>query len=139
MWAGSHWRPDPGTADDLMPRRIISPLSLPEAPGNGRVTVMIEYRIDPGRAADFRHLMLCEGRRSRLRNGALSWELLHDIHQPERFVEVIVDESWIDHLRRFDRATEADAALREKRLAFHRGDEPPRITKTLMETTVASH
>lgn len=101
--------------------------------------VMIEYNIDPARAADFRQLMLGEGRRSRLRNGAVSWELLHDIHQPERFVEVIVDESWNDHLRRFDRSTEADAALREKRLAFHQGDGLPRITKTWMETTVTFH
>lgn len=139
MAAVSRWRPDPGTAEDLTPRRIVPMPSRTDVPGDGRVMVMIEYRIDPARAADFRQLMLGEGRRSRLRNGALSWELLHDIHQPERFVEVIVDESWTDHLRRFDRTTEADAALREKRLAFHQGDEPPRITKTLMETTVASH
>ncbi|MDG5976867.1 hypothetical protein H010_16494 [Hydrogenophaga taeniospiralis CCUG 15921] len=139
MAAVSRWRPDPGTAEDLTPRRIVPMPSRTDVPGDGRVMVMIEYRIDPARAADFRQLMLGEGRRSRLRNGALSWELLHDIHQPERFVEVIVDESWTDHLRRFDRATEADAALREKRLAFHQGDEPPHITKTLMETTVASH
>ena len=131
--------PDPGTADDLTPRRVMPVLSRLDAPDHGRVMVMIEYRIDPARAADFRQLMLGEGRRSRLRNGALSWELLHDIHQPERFVELIVDESWTDHLRRFDRSTEADAALRGKRLAFHQGDEPPRINKTLMETTVASH
>jgi quinol monooxygenase YgiN len=98
--------------------------------------VTIDYRIDPARAADFRELMLGEGRRSRLRHGALSWELLHDIHEPSRFVEVIVDESWTDHLRRFDRVTAADVALRDRKLAFHLGEEPPRVTRSLMETTV---
>ena len=100
--------------------------------------VMIEYRIDPARAADFRELMLGEGRRSRLRHGALSWELLHDIHEPSRFVEVIVDESWTDHLRRFDRVTAADVALRDRKLGFHLGDEAPRVTRCLMESTVKS-
>jgi MFS family permease/quinol monooxygenase YgiN len=136
MWAVSRWKPDPGTSDDLSPRRVVPAPSRQDTPGEGHVMVMIEYRVDPARAGDFRQLMLGEGRRSRLRNGALSWELLRDIHQPERFVEVIVDESWTDHLRRFDRTTAADAALREKRLAFHLGNEPPRITKSLMETTV---
>jgi quinol monooxygenase YgiN len=136
MWAVSRWKPDPGTSDDLSPRRVVPAPSRQDTPGEGHVMVMIEYRVDPARAGDFRQLMQGEGRRSRLRNGALSWELLRDIHQPERFVEVIVDESWTDHLRRFDRTTAADAALREKRLAFHLGNEPPRITKSLMETTV---
>jgi quinol monooxygenase YgiN len=136
MWAVGRWKPDPGTSDDLSPRRLVPVPSRPDLPGEGHITVMIEYRVDPARAADFRQLMLGEGRRGRLRNGALSWELLHDIHQPERFVEVIVDESWTDHLRRFDRTTAADAALREKRLSFQLGDEPPRVTKALMETSV---
>ena len=137
MVAATYWRPDPGTADNLSPRRDMPRLSRKDAPDHGHVMVMIEYNIDPAQANDFRHLMLGEGRRSRLRNGALSWELLHDIHRPERFVEVIVDESWTDHLRRFERATEADEEVRVKRLFFHQGDDTPRITKALMETTVS--
>jgi quinol monooxygenase YgiN len=68
-------------------------------------------------------------RRSRLSEGAIGWELLHDIAEPGRFVEQIVDESWTDHLRRFHRATAADIALRERRLAFHIGDGPPLVTR----------
>jgi quinol monooxygenase YgiN len=97
--------------------------------------IMVEYRIDPARAAEFRALMI-EGRRSRLSHGALSWELLHDINEPSRFVEMIVDESWNDHLRRFDRVTTADVALRDRKLAFHIGESPPVVTRSLMETTV---
>ena len=97
--------------------------------------VMVEYLIDPARATEFRTLMQ-ESRRSRLSHGALSWELLHDINEPGRFVEMIEDGSWTDHLRRFDRLTTADAALRERKLAFHLGESPPRITRCVMETTV---
>lgn len=128
--------PDAGLADDLTPKPPVQTISSMEGPDRGHVMVLIEYRIDPARAAEFRELMLGDGRRSRLRNGALSWELLHDLQHPERFVEMIVDESWTDHLRRFDRTTAADAAHREKRRSFQQDNEQPRITKMLMETTI---
>ena len=71
-------------------------------------------------------------RRVRLSEGAIGWELLHDIAEPGRFVEQIIDESWTEHLRRFHRATAADIALRERRLAFHEGEEPPVVTRYLL-------
>jgi MFS family permease len=94
----------------------------------GRVVTTIDYLVDPARADAFA-LVMQETRRARLSEGAIGWELLHDIGEPERFVEQIVDESWTEHLRRFHRATAADLALRERRLAFHQGDEPPRISR----------
>ena len=136
MWLVNRWMPDAGLEDDLTPKRIFPAPSISEPPRHGHVMVNIEYRIDPARAAEFRFLMLNESRRGRLRHGALSWELLHDINEPGRFVEVIVDESWTEHLRRFDRVTAADVALRDRKLAFHLGDEPPRVTRCLMESTV---
>jgi hypothetical protein len=96
--------------------------------------VHIEYLIDPARSDDFRALMQ-ESRRSRLRQGALAWELLHDITEPGRFVEQVIDESWTDHLRRFDRVTGADVALRERKLGFHIADAPPRVTRYVLEST----
>ena len=136
MAAVNRWMPDAGLEDDLTPKRIFPAPSIPEPPKHGHVMVQIEYRVDPARAEEFRFLMLNESRRSRLRHGALSWELLHDINEPGRFVEVIVDESWTDHLRRFDRVTAADVTLRDRKLAFHVGSEPPRVSRSLMETTV---
>ena len=136
MAAVNRWMPDAGLEDDLTPKRIFPTPSIPEPPRHGHVMVSVEYRVDPARAAEFRLLMLNESRRGRLRHGALSWELLHDINEPGRFVEVIIDESWTDHLRRFDRVTATDVALRDRKLAFHLGDEPPRVTRCLMETTV---
>ena len=127
--------PSQGMVDDLTPSSAFKTPQADEPPKHGNVMILIEYRIVPARALEFRTLMM-EGRRSRLSHGALSWELLHDINEPSRFVEMIVDESWNDHLRRFDRVTTADVALRDRKLAFHIGESPPVVTRSLMETTV---
>ena len=102
------------------------------APGEGRVVITVEYIIDPARAAAF-HLVMQQTRRTRLAEGAIGWELLNDIREPERYVEQIVDASWTEHLRRFNRATAADLALRERRLAFHRGEGPPVVTRYIVK------
>ena len=68
--------------------------------------------------------------------GAVAWELLSDINEPGRFIEVIEDASWTEHLRRFERTTTADVALRERKLAYHIGAEPPRVQRALRESTV---
>jgi len=136
MWLVNRLQPDSGTAEDLTPRRIVQAPEHPEPPAQGHVMVTVEYRVAPERAAEFRQLMLGESRAARLRQGALSWELLHDLNQPERFVETIVDNSWTDHLRRFERVTAADAELHARKLAFHIGAEPPRVARHLMESTV---
>ena len=98
----------------------------------GRVVTTIEYLVDPLRAEAFVDVMQ-QTRRARLSEGAIGWELLRDIGEPARFVEQIVDESWTEHLRRFQRATAADLALRERRLAFHGGGEPPAINRYVMK------
>ena len=63
-----------------------------------------------------------------------SWELLHDLGEPGRYVEQVVDESWTEHLRRFDRVTAADVALRDRKLAFHIAPEPPVVTRYAIES-----
>lgn len=136
MWLAVRFYPDSGQVQDLSPQRVLT-MPATDAPlPTGQIMVTIEYQVDPERAAEFRSLMLSEGRSSRLRNGALSWELLHDVNDPGRFVETIVDESWNDHLRRFDRISNADLALRERRLTFHMGTAEPVVRRHLMESTV---
>ena len=98
----------------------------------GRVVVTVEYLIDPERADAFVEVMQ-QTRRVRLSEGAIAWDLLRDIGEPARFVEEIVDESWTEHLRRFHRATAADIALRERRLAFHQGADPPLVTRYVVK------
>lgn len=121
--------------EDLTPSQLWKPpaTALPVDPDAGPVMTTIEYRIDPARAADFVAVMR-ESRKSRLRQGALAWELFRDTSDPSRYVEYFVDESWVEHLRRFDRVTVFDVALREKRLAFHLGEEPPKVSRHIAES-----
>ncbi len=118
--------------EDLTPSREFKAPVADAPPATGHVVVTIEYIIDPARGEEFRALMQ-ESRRSRLRQGALEWTLLRDISHPERYLEQITDESWTEHLRRFDRVTASDVALRERKLAFHTPEEPPHVTRRVVE------
>jgi MFS family permease len=123
---------DRGVEEDLTPSHVFKVPHAEAPPRSGRIQVNIEYRIDPARADDFMALMQ-ESRRSRMRQGALDWQLLHDLYDPARYVEQITDESWTEHLRRFDRVTAGDVQLRDRKLAFHTGEEPPLVTRLLIE------
>ena len=123
---------DRSIEEDLTPSREFKVPVAEAPPPHGHVVATIEYVIDPARAADFVALMQ-ESRRSRLRQGALGWELRRDIGDPARYVEQITDESWTEHLRRFDRVTAADVTLRERKLAFHVGAEPPLVTRWVVD------
>jgi hypothetical protein len=130
-----HWRkPLPSKEIDLTPAQVTYAPELPERPGRGRVLTQVEYQIDPSRADEFLALM-ADSRRGRLQQGALEWQLLHDVGEPGRYVEQIVDESWTEHLRRFDRVNVTDAQLREQRQALHIGDGPPKVTRYIIEQT----
>ena len=135
MLAANRLMVDNSVEEDLTPSRHFRAPVAEAPPETGRVAVTIEYHIDPARADDFRALMQ-ESRRNRLRHGALSWELLRDIGDSGRFIEQIIDESWAEHLRRFERVTAVDASLRDRKLAFHIGDAPPQVTRCVMETTI---
>jgi MFS family permease len=109
--------------DEPVPARA---LELEEGP----VMVTIEYLIAPERAAQFDAVM-AKSRSARLKQGAVSWGLFEDVHTPGRFVEYFACDSWADYLRRFERFTAADVKLQEERYAFHRGAEPPRVSRFL--------
>lgn len=120
--------------DDLTPSQEWKPPVMPVAieGHEGPVLTTIEYLIDPSHAEDFLAVMR-ETRSSRLRQGALSCELFRDGTVPGRYLEHMLDESWVEHLRRFDRVTAYDVALRNRRLALHIGDEPPRVSRCIAE------
>ena len=120
---------------DLTPARILKePVpAFPVEHQMGPVMVTVDYRIDPARAAEFATVMR-ESRANRLQMGALSWGLFQDTSEPGHYIEYFLDESWADHLRRFDRFTAADADLRERRYAFHVGAEPPKVTRYIAES-----
>ena len=125
---------DLGLEEDLSPSHEFKAPVADSPPGAGRVVVTIAYEIDPLRADEFKALMLLS-RSSRLRQGALHWSLLRDAERPGHYEEQIIDESWTDHLRRFERVTASDVTLRERKLAFHVGTEPPHITRCVVEAT----
>jgi len=134
IWAALQYAVDGGADDDMSPAQAgwSTAPAHPASGEEGRVVITIEYLIEPARAAAF-HLVMHQTRRSRVGEGAIGWELLHDIGQPARYVEQIVDPSWTEHLRRFNRATAADLALRERRLAFHIGEGPPVVTRYIAQ------
>jgi len=122
---------DRGIEEDITPSKDFKVPQADIPPEAGPIQVLIEYRIDPARRAEFIELMH-ESRRSRMRQGAREWRLLHDLHDPGRFVEQVTDPSWTEHLRRFDRNTGADVKLRDRKLAFHLGEAPPVVTRYLI-------
>lgn len=121
-----------GEVLDLTPARSQIAHTLPRTAAPGRVIAQIEYLIDPAHADAF-HAVMQDSRRARLSQGALDWALLHDMSEPGRFVEQVIDVSWTEHLRRFDRFTASDVALRDRRLKFHIGEAPPRVTRYVVE------
>ena len=125
-----------GGADlDFSPAAVRSPPDPSSAVGadEGPVMVTLIYRIDPARAGEFKDVMQ-RTRRARLRQGALSWGLFRDVTAPGRYIEYFVDENWLEHQRRLERFTVFDAGLREKRLSFHLGPEPPELKRYVAET-----
>ena len=129
------WSVGGGEDEDHSPAR---PGAAPEPviaidPDAGPVMVTVEYQIDPQDATGF-HAVMEETRRARLRQGALSWGLFRDTAVPGRYIEYFLDESWVEHQRRLERFTIADAGLRERRLAFHRHTELPQVQRFIGET-----
>ena len=107
-------RPEPAAAID------------PE-PEDGPVLVLVEFRIDPSRAAEFVRAM--RGlRRVRRRDGAYRWGVFGDVADPARYLETFVVRSWAEHLRQHERFTAEDLSVRERAYAFHVGDERPRVS-----------
>ena len=126
---------DGGVELDFSPAAVVHTAEAPVdvEPEDGPVMVTIEYLIDPARLAEFT-LVMQRTRRSRLRQGALSWALFRDAAQPGRVIEYFVDENWVEHQRRLERFSAFDAGLREERLAFHLGPELPQVKRYIAQT-----
>jgi MFS family permease len=101
-------------------------------PDHGPVLVSVRYQIDPGQAAEFAEAMR-DVRRIRLRDGAFQWGLFADAAEPNRYVEVFLVRSWLEHLRQHERVTVADRDLEERARAFHLGPEPPVVHHWIAE------
>jgi hypothetical protein len=95
-------------------------------PDHGPILVLLRYRIDPERAAEFAAVM-DDLRRVRLRAGAMQWGLFSDAADPGRYTEMFLMASWMEHLRHRERVTVADEEVRLRAGAFHLGPGPQEV------------
>jgi MFS family permease len=125
----ARYRLDTGESLDLRPSaHWPEPNLLVEPdPEDGPVLVMVEYRINPEHARDFKIAMQAV-RQQRLRDGAFRSGLYCDPAEPSRYLETFVVESWAEHLRLHDRATVSDRIAEERARAFHVDAAPPVIS-----------
>lgn len=77
---------------------------------SGPITIQIEYIIELARAREFYGLMEELGRMKR-RNGAQTWMLSRDLHDPAVWLERYQHATWNDFLRNRNRETEAERQL----------------------------
>lgn len=125
-------RIDNHAVEDLAP---VCPLERPHPSQDielhsGPVLISIEYFIHQDHLEDFRKIM-GRTRKSRLKQGALSWSLFEDAEQVGKFVESFVFDTWADYLRRFDRFTAEDLAMQEERHRYHLDMQAPKVSRKI--------
>ncbi len=118
---GQHEVPDFTPTMDW-PLPVLAEPPPPDVP----VIVTISYRIQSDKRSAFVDAMQ-EVRRMRRRNGAYFWQLFHDSEDPTQFVEVFMDESWIEHLRQHERVSVADREIQRRAKQYLAEGE---VTKT---------
>jgi MFS family permease len=119
-----------GALPDFTPHTYAAPvptLGAERAETDGPVRVAIEYNIDPADYAQFTHA-IHSLRDVRMRDGAIRWGIYQDAAEPRRMLETFITESWLEYLRQRERFTSNDRRIRDEVIAFHRGNEPPRIS-----------
>jgi MFS family permease len=84
-----------------------APLLAEDAAPDSPTLVTIHYRITPDKRADFVDAMR-DVREMRRRNGAYYWDLVHESTDTAHYMEIFMDESWIEHLRQHERVSVAD-------------------------------
>lgn len=128
------FRVESDIVEDLTPAQFARPpgTDIELDPHEGPVLITVEYKIDPATLPQFLEVMQ-ESRRNRLRHGMLSWGLFRDSADPTRYIEHFVDESWVEHLRHFERMSAFDLSLRERRFAFHISESPPVVHRYIAQ------
>ena len=81
------------------------------------VMVSIQYGVRADKRAEFVAAMQAV-REMRRRNGAYFWQLFHDSQDLTRYVEVFMDESWLEHLRQHERTSIADRDVLNRAKAY---------------------
>jgi MFS family permease len=103
-------------------------LELEEKP----VLVIVEYTITPEDALAFMKAVSAL-KSIRLRDGAIRWNLFHDISDPSSYVESFIVESWVEHLRQHERLTVSDKEIMDGVRVFHSGEQGIRARHFVLE------
>lgn len=96
-------------------------------PSRGPVLVTTEFFVAPENARAFVEAMK-PIRMLRLREGALRWNLYQDAASPQRWVEVMLLDSWNDHLRQHARVSVESVELEARAWEFHEGPSSPAVS-----------
>lgn len=99
----------------------------------GPVMVLNTWLIDEADFTEFTNVMN-EVRLVRLSTGAYRWRLFRHTSDPTRLTELMILQSWEDHLAQHRRIDDAAAALLRRARSFDRGDGP--ITRHLIAVDV---
>ena len=83
----------------------------------GPVLVTVEYFVIPGRTAEFVDA-IHQYARIRRRDGAYQWGVFRDTEDAHRYVEIMLVDSWAEHLRQHERLTRADGELERRMLSY---------------------
>ncbi|WP_327128809.1 MFS transporter [Streptomyces sp. NBC_01727] len=103
----------------------------PEAVPSGPVLVTVTYRVRADRADEFVRAMNVMGR-SRLRTGALHWDLYQNGGDSDRYLEVFMVSSWEEHLRQHGgRLTGHDREAEEHARSFVDPEHPFEVSHYL--------
>ena len=125
------WKVHSANGLDLSPSmHWPSPVLSRDVPDDrGPVLVTIEYRIstrDEDAFLDAIRRVSAE----RKRDGAYHWGVFEDAAQPGRWMETFLVDSWLEHMRQHERATNADRILEEAVLSFQT-EGAPKVTHYL--------
>jgi len=106
-------------------------LAMEPEPGAGPVLVIVEWRIDRDRAAEFAEAMEPLGR-ARRQTGASRWSLFRDADDPALFLETFTVPNWSEHMRQhLERGIESDKELEAEARAFLTDDRQLRVRHLL--------
>ena len=117
---------------DLTPSLHWPPPVVDEEPDldRGPALVTLSYVVEPAHLAKFLRLMQ-QQRISRRRDGAFYWQLFQDAAASNQYVEAILYESWLEHLRHHNRVTKADRLLQDEIALCLVDESPPIVTHSL--------
>jgi hypothetical protein len=126
--AALRWRLDCWPELDLSPSALaLANPAIDAHADHGPVMISVEYLVAAADAPAFQAAAAAM-RDVRRRGGALSWAVYQDTAAPERYCEVWLTASWLEHQRQHERFSANDLAIQHRVHAFHRGAGGPRVT-----------